>query len=283
MFVGRALGAEVGSCTRSPEPAVRKVFPSLPRPALPPPVPSSPPPGRAAIPKAPCPAEQHSSARWCCDVPQPRSTARPRAALGHGHRHRALPSPLVSPFTIVIIIITIYIFPMKHKRCPKAESRAAPGVGAEMLAALRYGGGSASAPRVAPARPARSSAGAAARQAASARQHCPLLAKRRAERGGPDCRALSSPAPSRSGSVPRRRGAAGASQAAPCAPSGRCRFSRCCTEVSLQSSRVLREPTAPQEAPHVWECSWSVSGISPANAALVMEQMWGRYWVSSCW
>lgn len=94
MFVGRALAAEMRGGTRSPKPAVRKVFPSLPRPALPPPLPLLPPPGRAAIPKAPCPAEQHSSARWVLCIAAPQSPAAPPGpgqrsdrGTGKGRRH----------------------------------------------------------------------------------------------------------------------------------------------------------------------------------------------------
>lgn len=87
MVVGRALAAEMRSGTRSPKPAVNKVFLSLPRPALPPPVPLLPPPGWDPIRKASCPAEPHSAAGGGCGCQRPakpRSTARPRAALGQG-------------------------------------------------------------------------------------------------------------------------------------------------------------------------------------------------------
>lgn len=107
MVVGRALAAEMRSGTRSPKPAVNKVFLSLPRPALPPPVPLLPSPGWDPIRKASCPAEPHSAAGGGCGCQRPakpRSTARPRAAplaaaipLGFSiysrHHHRRLYFP----------------------------------------------------------------------------------------------------------------------------------------------------------------------------------------------
>lgn len=141
----------------------------------------------------------------------------------------------------------------------------------------------AEAPRVAPRGPgaellqrALSSAGAAARRAASARQHCPLLAKQRAERGGPESRALRAPhgpEPSRSRRCPADGEQPQLPQAAPCAPSVRCRFSRCCTEVSLQSSRsVLRGPLQPRRRPRT---SRSAQGpLSVLSALQTLRWLW---------
>lgn len=79
MFVGRALAAEMRGGTRSPKPAVRKVFPSLPRPALPPPCPYCRP--RAGLPSPKLRARRSSTARrsGCCVSPHRKAPQHRRA------------------------------------------------------------------------------------------------------------------------------------------------------------------------------------------------------------
>lgn len=148
----------------------------------------------------------------------PRKAPQHRPASGSartGQQPRALPSPLVSPFTVVVVVV-VYIFPTKHKRCPKAESRAAPGVGAEMRAAPRYGGG----PACGTARPRRGAPPAGAelsRSCSPTGRFCtatlPSFGKAACGAGRPGEPSPASPARPRAvqePSVPRRRGAAAA-------------------------------------------------------------------------
>lgn len=89
MVVGRALAAEMRSGARSPKPAVNKVFLSLPRPALPPPVPYCRP--RAGILSAKLRARRSRTARpaGAADVSAPQS---PAAPPGPGQRSDRAPA-----------------------------------------------------------------------------------------------------------------------------------------------------------------------------------------------